>query len=305
MAELKFTKGTDEEHEVKLDSKLISATWTQSLATGGKTAAFQIRTCFVGEGAPVKVVGKSANGKKLGKIKGVMAANTFCEEFDIPEDIEIGDEVFFEFELSKNSIDGESDHIPAVPPLTVTNMKWSAREARRGDTLTLTSDIKGVRNGTEVRVVIYEYDERGADDRIAEIPTLVSDNKIEVSWEYEYHEDTDEIPSQSELDQYGGAYNPPEYYFVVKYGGVEYGRDRASGLLMFKDVIEIKLVDRDGEPKKGEKYEVTLPDGSKKEGKLDGQGLARIEDVPPGPYRVWFPDSGGARGLEDEEEVQA
>ena len=42
-------------------------------------------------------------------------------------------------------------------------------------------------------ILIYEHDQDGAHDRICEIPAVVQDGKIEVKWEYEYHEDTDEI----------------------------------------------------------------------------------------------------------------
>lgn len=304
MAELKFTKGTDEEHEIKLDPKLISATWTQSLAVGGTKLGFQIRTCFVGEGAPVKVTGKSDGGKKLGKINGVMSVNAFAGEFDVPEDIEIDDEVYFEFELSKNGLDGESDRIKAVPPLRVTNMKWDKEDARRGDTLKMSADVAGLRNGTEVRFVIYEYDERGANDRIAEIPAQVRDNKVEASWEYEYHEDTDEVPTEAELQQYGASYNPPEYFFTIKYGSGEYGREQESGLLKFKDFVEIEVTDSDSNALGGEEYVLTLADGSERRGSLDSRGRARVDDIAPGPYRVTFPSTPGVSAAEEEEMLQ-
>ncbi|MDH4033519.1 MAG: hypothetical protein OEV80_06940, partial [candidate division Zixibacteria bacterium] len=110
---LKFTKATDSEHEVKLDSELISVTWTCGKAIGGQTASFVVQTEMVGEGAPIKVKGKSEKGKKLGKVTGVVRRNSFSGAFDIPEDIELGDKVFFEAKLSKNSLEGESEHIPA------------------------------------------------------------------------------------------------------------------------------------------------------------------------------------------------
>ena len=60
---LKFTKSTDSEHEVKLDSSLISVSWTCGMAIGGQTASFEVLTELVGEGAPIKVKGKNENGK--------------------------------------------------------------------------------------------------------------------------------------------------------------------------------------------------------------------------------------------------
>ena len=286
---LKFTKATDSEHEVKLDSSLISVSWTCGMAIGGQTASFEVLTELVGEGAPIIVKGMSENVKKLGKVTGVMRRNHFGGAFQIPEDIELGDKVFFEAKLSKNSLDGESEHIPAYPPIRVSNMKWSVKEARRGDTLTLSADIKGLPNEAEVAVVIYEYDRDGGHDRITELPAHVENNRIEIAWEYEYHEDTDEIPSQEELDKYNGQYNPPEYFFTIKAEGVEYGQDQESGLLEFKDWVEITLVRKDGAPIGNADYVLTLPDGQTRDGTVDASGCAREEDVPPGKIKIEFP----------------
>lgn len=54
--------------------------------------------------------------------------------------------------------------------------------------------------------------------------------------------------------------------------------------------IEIELVDEEDEPVPGEKYEVTLPDGSVKKGTLDQQGFARVDYIDPGTCQITFPD---------------
>jgi type VI secretion system secreted protein VgrG len=57
-----------------------------------------------------------------------------------------------------------------------------------------------------------------------------------------------------------------------------------------KTWIEIKLVDDEGNPVPGERYEVTLPDGKKvAKGTLDHNGFARIEGIDPGTCKVTFP----------------
>jgi hypothetical protein len=53
--------------------------------------------------------------------------------------------------------------------------------------------------------------------------------------------------------------------------------------------IEIELLDEVGEPVPGEKYRVTLPDGSVREGTLDAVGRARLEGHAPGTCQVSFP----------------
>ena len=53
--------------------------------------------------------------------------------------------------------------------------------------------------------------------------------------------------------------------------------------------IEIELVDEADQPVPGEKYRVTLPDGSVDEGTLDGNGFTRIDGIDPGTCQITFP----------------
>lgn len=58
-----------------------------------------------------------------------------------------------------------------------------------------------------------------------------------------------------------------------------------------KTWIEIELVDDDGKPVPGEKYRITLPDGSTlAEGTLDEKGFARVDGIDPGNCQVSFPN---------------
>ena len=286
--ELKFTKSTGKEEKVKLDSFLVYACWTSGKAIGGQKAGVEVGTAFVGNGASIKITGKSEKGKKLSKLDGNIRGNKFVGELDIPEDIEVGDFVYFEVKLPKNSLSGESERIPAFPPLQIDNLRWSAAEARRGDTLKLSAEARGVRDGTPATLTIYEHDQDGAHDKITELPATVDKEKIEVSWAYEYHEDVDEIPTEEQMQRYGRHYNPPEYFFTVKIEGNEFGRKQESGLLNFKDWVDVTATRADGTPCADSEYKITLADGSTREGRLDSAGQVRIEDVPPGHYRIFI-----------------
>ena len=112
---------------------------------------------------------------------------------------------------------------------------------------------------------------------------IVESNKIEIEWEYEYYEDTDEIPTAEESEK---GYNPPEYFFRVKIGKVF----ADSGLLEFKDWIEIELKDNEGNSFPNKDFILHLADGSEKRGTLDSDGYAMIDDVPPGRVTVEFPN---------------
>lgn len=167
--------------------------------------------------------------------------------------------------------------------IKISNAKWDKQEARRGDTLKLTADVKGIPDGTEVQIEILEYDADGAHDLIKKFPAKVQSKKIEAEWAFEYHEDTDDIPTHEESEK---GYNAPEYFFRVTANG----ENAESGLLKFKDWIEIKLLDEYGEPVAGAEYAVLFADGTEIQGKLDKNGRSIIQNVPPGPYRLQFPE---------------
>ena len=57
-----------------------------------------------------------------------------------------------------------------------------------------------------------------------------------------------------------------------------------------KSWVEIKLVDEQGNPVPGEKYLITVPDGTDVEGTLDSNGEARVEGIDPGNCKITFPE---------------
>ena len=104
----------------------------------------------------------------------------------------------------------KSNCMYVYPAVEIKNLKWDKNEARRGDILKLTADVTNVYEGAEAEIQIWEHDSDGAHDLITKFPVIVKNKKIEADWEYEYHEDTDDIPTEEETEK---GYNPPEYFF--------------------------------------------------------------------------------------------
>lgn len=56
------------------------------------------------------------------------------------------------------------------------------------------------------------------------------------------------------------------------------------------DWVEIVLLDEEGVPVADEKFSIQLPDGSTREGTLDAEGKARVEEFEAGTCFVTFPE---------------
>lgn len=277
---------TDSTHKVTLSSAIQVARWTVPSAAAGETAPLEIRTHFVGDGSDVKIEVRTKSGKTLGRTQAKVGRNVCALGFSVPE--KTAEDIFFEAQLPDHGLKARSNLLKVLPPRSVSNARWDRKEARRGDIVKLQVDTRGIPDGTEIPLSIYEHDADGAHDLICELKAPVKASKIELEWEYQYHEDTDEIPTHEESEK---GYNPPEYFFVARCRGTE----AKSGLLEFKDWFEVKLVDGAGRPLSGMEFTLEMPDGSKKEGTLDKDGVLRLQDAPPGKAKISFPK--GLKGI--------
>ena len=165
----------------------------------------------------------------------------------------------------------------------VSSAEWSAKDARVGDVVKLKAEISGFESGTPTVFRIFEKDFSSADDLIATLEAKTQGEKVETDWEYQYVEDRDDV--QTEKEQQLG-YSLPEYYFVVQ---VENSMAR-SGLLKFKDYVEVTLKDARGEAVPNALFRMHFSNGEVKEDHLDNNGYKKVENVPPGEWSVSFPD---------------
>jgi hypothetical protein len=192
-------------------------------------------------------------------------------------------------EIENTYADGKYRSSPATvgsSGVKLQSMAWKSSEARRDESVSLAAQLTGCKSGEKAVIQIYEYDQDGRHDFIEKIETTVTDGKADAEWKFIYQEDTDDILTEEELKKTGGKYNPPEYFFTVAVGSDIWGDKQESGLLQFKDWIEVELQDENGDALTNEPFELHLPDGSTQNGTLDDKGFARIEAVPPGPVEV-------------------
>lgn len=281
-----YKRKTDVVHVIKLPSKITHALWCTQTASPDETVNLKVLTQFVGNKSDISITIMDKSGGVMEEIKGELKDNYFSSSITVPDHAQ--DELVFTVTLPEHNLTKDSDALLLLSPRSISNAKWGQEVARRGDIVKLTAETEGFSNGTDVEIIIYEYDQDGRHDFITKFPATVTENKIEAFWEYEYHEDTDEIPSAGESEK---GYNPPEYFFTVKVGNMEFLTKQESGLLEFKDWIEIGLRDETtNEPMGNEEYVVILPDGQQIKGNLDNKGFAQIKDIPPGRIKVIFPN---------------
>ncbi len=271
---------TDQIKKVELPSSIQQVLWTRTNAAVGAKVGLEMFTQFVGNNSEIKIEISDKSGKVFETIKAKISGNKYWKQITVPEKAK--DELYAEVKLTKHGLSKKSNCLYVYPPVQIKNLKWDKKEARRGDILKLTADVLNVYEGTEAEIQIWEHDADEAHDLITKFTTIVKNKKIEAEWEYEYYEDTDDIPTEEETEK---GYNPPEYFFRVIVAGVS----ADSGLLEFKDWIEIELNDIYGKEIPDLDYLIKLPDGSEKKGKLNSKGSTKIEDVPPGGYQLTFP----------------
>jgi hypothetical protein len=284
---MQISKPSDQQHKIKMDSAFIYALWSCGRAWAGSEAPFEVKTALVGEGAEIKIKLKTDSGKTLEKKTDKIYGNRYRGTIKVPDKVKMEDMLFLEVDLPKQGLSGESNQIPVGPKIQARSMKWSQKEVKRGDIVKMQTQFIDLPDKIEATVEVLEYDQDGNHNPVVSIPTEISNNQMELSWEFQYHEDTVEIPTQVELKPYNRNYQHPEYFFVVDIDGSRIGEKQESGKLRFKDWADIVMKDSKGQPLGGKKITVTLADGSTHNGNLDNNGCARIDLTVPGPYDIF------------------
>lgn len=287
---MQITKPSDQQHKIKMESALIYALWSCARAWAGSEAAFEVRTALVGEGAEIKVKLKNDSGKTLEKKTDKIYANRYRGTISVPDKVKMEDMLYLEVELHKHGLSGESNQIPAGPKIQARSMKWSQKEVKRGDTVKMQAQFIDLPDKTEATVEVLEYDTDGNHDPIVTIPTEINGNHLEVQWEFQYHEDTVEIPTQEELKPYNRNYQHPEYFFVVDIDGTRIGEKQESGLLKFLDFSEFILQSESGDPLPDHELIIHFADGSQQKIKSDKDGLVSFQKIAAGEVNIEIPD---------------
>jgi len=177
----------------------------------------------------------------------------------------------------ERAVDQEGDHEIAL--MAITGAKWSQASAMVGDKVKLIVETIGVEDGEEATLHIIIKDANFADRELDVLSSKVQSDKIEEEWELRVAEPLDNIQKGKETK---GRYSSPKYYFRVEVAGIA----ARSGILDYKDWLDLEFKDDEGNPLANKTYKLLLPSGQVRTGKLDGSGCARVENLPPGRIKV-------------------
>lgn len=171
-----------------------------------------------------------------------------------------------------------------VELLAVHSAKWSKDKADVGETVKWSAKVDGYKDKTPAHCSIFRRDLQGPDTPVHGVDTEVRGGKVEGQWQYIVETSGKPEKSRTVTGSEPKPCSAPEYYFEVTVGN---GRTR-SGLLGLKAKAEVKLLDHEGKPMSNVKYRIRVASGEIREGTLDGQGKAKLENLVPGEFSVKF-----------------
>ncbi len=157
----------------------------------------------------------------------------------------------------------------------ITKAEWSTGSAYVGDKVKLLVDTVGIEDGEKAVLQVFIKDSNCADRPFKSFDSKISGGKVEQEWELKID---DKLAEDQEAKVRSSGYSSPSFYFTITVANLK----TKSALLIFKDYVELELKDDDGKPVGNVKYTVYLPNGGVKEGYLDKDGYAKVEELPPG-----------------------
>lgn len=161
----------------------------------------------------------------------------------------------------------------------IVNAQWSKQDAKVDETVKMKVETIGIESGTKATLQVFIKDANYTDYKLKTIESKVNGDKIEEDFTLKVDDKLLGICGQKAKNT---RYSQPYFYYKVSIGELT----EQSALLLYKDYVEIEVKDEEGNAIGDKKYKAHLPTGEVKEGKLDSNGKAKIEKVPPGNIKL-------------------
>jgi hypothetical protein len=151
----------------------------------------------------------------------------------------------FNIEVEGYSFDSPGKIIKAI---------WEKKKIKYGDKIKLIADVEDFEDGARAQFTVYEY--KGSDERFLVkdgISGQVSQNKVEVEWQFEYDKKADYVEEFSNFEK---DYSFPKFIFDIEIKNKLFHCD--DQLTCYGGPI---FTDEKGNPIENSKAMVYLPDG--------------------------------------------
>jgi hypothetical protein len=153
---------------------------------------------------------------------------------------------------------------------------WGQSIVHRGEQVALRAETAGFDDGTVATLQIFAYRDDGDHELVGHLAAAVERDRVEAVWPFEYHGEVADLPDP--VGREDDVYAPIRYFFDVEVDG----HTARSGMLEFRDWIEFEVVSVDEQPLAYQWFVARFADGSQREFRLDRQGHARLDAIPPG-----------------------
>lgn len=174
---------------------------------------------------------------------------------------------------------------PPAPPLAVQAIKGAKapQEAQVGDEIELAADLAGhFPPGTPALFHVHEHDEGGAHEHVTTVKGAVRGGRAVARWKVPLRIG-DEHKDASAKEMADKGYKPARFFFEVEVEGLKADSGKSEELLLeVGDVIDRPIRGSAGELLPGARYEVTLADGTVRQGVLTADSRILEKNVPPG-----------------------
>lgn len=276
-----FQGQTDQVLRIQVQSVLASVSWLSDRVAAGGWAVAEIRTAYVGDGAPIQLKILGEDGATIASVTGTVQSNLHRSQINIPADCQ-AKTLVLEVELPKHSLKGKSGLLAVVPTPNFTELKWTDKEGQvlsaieTDQVVACEAKVAHLNEGDPVLVTVFQKREHGR-TLLLSADAPVKQGRVKLPWNHGDTPGVEKIAIQKDLNCEGGHYHAPEYLFTVSALGVSV----ESEAIAHQTWIEY---DFGPNPDAGRTRTALfeLADGVQQEESVPEDGLLRLTQVLPG-----------------------
>ncbi|GEM_PF-1530120 len=283
---------TDEILKIKLTSQLLGAAWLHDSVPQNGKAGLEVKTQYVGEGAPIKITYKDMEGKAIGTQEGKVVSNIFRTLY-APSAANATGGVTFEVDMPKHSLKRNGGKLKVGKPIEFSALRFidatgkkALTEILEGKPAGCEAKVKGMDPHGKVVISVYFRTNwvlsEGA--LLVEAHVPVKDGKATLFFDPNIKNRMDRVKIQKDLDKEGGTYLQPEFTFAVSAFGVRAVSEPAKAVQTL--TLHFWEFPGDAGSLEGKSVTITGPDGKKEKKTIPKDGNITVKKAKGGKHQL-------------------